>query len=80
MSKNLRYTLIQLDKDIVGTKEHSDFRYKFRFIDNFLSRDIRKYHLPTNGEYHMFSICLNRTGTPRIGSLLRSICSIVDWN
>lgn len=64
MSKNLRYVSIQLDRDVVGIEENSIFTYKCRFIDNYLSRDIRKYHLPTNGEYDMLSICLDRTGTP----------------
>lgn len=64
MSKYLRYVSIQLDCNVVGIEENSLFTYKCRFIDNFLSRDIRKYHLPTNGEYDMLSICLDRTGAP----------------
>ncbi|MEK6511307.1 hypothetical protein [Myroides odoratimimus] len=57
----LRYILLGLDYDMY-IKEDNELRFEFqyhtRFINNYFSREIRKYKIDTKGTFNMISIAL----------------------
>lgn len=57
----LRYINLQLDRSVYDLDYVSEFRYRARFMSNYLSRKVRLLHFETDGTFNMISINLGGT-------------------
>lgn len=57
----LRYINLQLDRSVYDLDYVSEFRYRARFMSNYLSCKVRLLHFETDGTFNMISINLGGT-------------------